>query len=167
MNDEHRPFVAELRDYSNECVAAQIEAQLDLCRRAEWVGGLAAWDVAATATFRYRCGIWAAEKAWLGFMRRHFPEVRYFYAVEIHPGGHGAHVHALLEYRRRQRKHAWRVWFERYGRALFSGMRSRRNACAYAAKHLLKQRNCQEDFHWGFGPQRLFHGEFQTEFKNV
>ena len=100
---------------------------------------LGGWEVFVTGTFRHKSGIATAAKCFERFMRTECPSVSYFYAVELHPGGHGAHVHAMLaDCRRVYRKRVWRAWFTAYGRNRIEPIRKPEGVHAYCAKYVTK-----------------------------
>lgn len=88
----------------------------------EWLKNLCVWDCFFTLTFRVSVrSVGTAETMFKKWMRKNWRGVACFYAVELHPGGHGAHLHGLMNLtaRRIQRTALWESWFKLHGRCSF------------------------------------------------
>jgi hypothetical protein len=73
-------------------------------------------------------------------MRRHLPQVSYFYALEQNPSRDGFHVHALwADTASVFRKEVWAAWFKRYGRARIEPVRSFEDVSGYCSKYVTKE----------------------------
>lgn len=101
-----------------------------------WLLNLAPWDCFFTCTFKSRVPrLQTAQGIFVNWMKR-CPGVPTFYAVEFHPGGHGAHLHGLmaLAHRGLQRTALWESWFDAYGRNSFLPPRSPGAVAGYCAR---------------------------------
>jgi hypothetical protein len=119
----------------------------DVMQMAEWVGQLAHWEVIAHLTWKdwldkhgtpHGITVGGASRSFERFMRKHLPQVSYFYAVEPNPSRDGSHVHALwADARTVDRRGVWSEWFGRFGRARIEPVRSQRDVTDYCGKHLV------------------------------
>lgn len=113
--------------------------KLDAMQMAEWVGKLAGWQVILHLTFAWEASIWSGQRCFEKFMRKHYPRVSYFYALEANPCRDGFHVHALwADAGSVFRKEAWSAWFKAYGRARIEPVRSQGDVTSYCAKYVTK-----------------------------
>lgn len=105
-----------------------------------WVHGLAPWTVFGTFTFGWESSIDAATRAFERFMRKHAPDVSYFFAVERNPSRDGNHIHAVLaDTEGMSRRAMWDAWFKRFGRARIEPCRSLDDVTGYCAKYVTKE----------------------------
>lgn len=124
------------------------QRKLDAEQMAGWVSSLAPWQVICHLTWRDRVGddgvargisVESAARSYEGFMRRSYPHLSYFYAVEPNPSRFGTHVHALwADARGVYRKEAWASWFKRFGRARIEPVRSFEDVSGYCSKYVTK-----------------------------
>jgi hypothetical protein len=113
---------------------------IDAERMAEWVHGLAPWQVILHFTFAWEASLDSGRRCFEKFMRQHYPRVSYFYALEQNPCRDGFHVHALWSDSRNVfRKEAWAAWFAKYGRARIEPVRSQEDVAGYCAKYVTKE----------------------------
>jgi len=117
----------------------KLQLQLDKLQRVHWIESLADWEIMATGTFRWSASCDSATRCFERFMRRKYPSMSYYYAVECHPGGHGYHVHSLwADCRDVYRKEGWADWCKRYGWSQVERVRKKEDAASYASKYLCK-----------------------------
>lgn len=113
-----------------------------LLEMAGFVQALAEWKVFATFTFTWSASVDSARRCFERFVRRTLPNVSTFYAIELHPGGHGGHVHCLFDRADFPRKAVWREWKKRYGinrvEPIERGPAGFIAVCDYCAKYVLK-----------------------------
>jgi hypothetical protein len=126
----------------------------------EWVLQLAPWQAFGTFTFQFEMTTRGAANCFENQVARHLPGVRCFYSVEMHPGGHGGHVHALFanlgEFESQLSKKGqrvlvteirgvnfWKLWFDRYGRNSIELPRDVGACGRYVASYMTK-----EAAHW-------------------
>jgi hypothetical protein len=112
---------------------------------ADWVSSLAPWKVFATHTFSYEASLGSARRVYERFMAQALPSISYFYAVELHPGGHGPHIHAMWDSLGAPRIATHREWLKRYGRNRIEPVRDFRDVVDYCAKYV-----CKESAWWDF-----------------
>lgn len=120
------------RDYPEE---RSVESERRIV--AEWVGGLADWDCFFTLTFRGEA--WSgqhAQRAVVRWCNRSLRGRSVLHAEEVHPGGHGAHVHGLAATQGAWRKGLWQSWYARYGRAKFEPLKTIGGVAGYVSKYL-------------------------------
>lgn len=117
---------------------------------ADWVHGLSAWQIFMTGTFAFERGVSlpSSIRAFEKYRRRALRDCDVFVAHEAHPGGHGTHVHALInsggtELRRTQ---LWADWKSHYGRARIEPIRSRADVEKYCSSYVVKDRDAWWDF---------------------
>lgn len=104
-----------------------------------FVERLAQWKVFGTFTFRWVASVDSAKRCFERFIRARLPgNVSVFWVIEVHPGGHGAHAHALFDRTDWPRKEMWEAWFKRYGRARIEPLRSFRGREYCASKYVCK-----------------------------
>lgn len=141
----------------------------------DWVLSLAPWQAFGTFTFKNQMTTQGAANCFENQVVRHLPGVRTFYSVEIHPGGHGGHVHALLanlgpfESKPAGKGNKilvtsirgvnfWKLWFDRYGRNSIE-LPNDVGACGrYVASYMTK-----EAAHWSHN----LSGEFRRRATEV
>jgi hypothetical protein len=117
------------------------QKSLDAMQMAEWVHSLAPWQVISHLTFRWEASLESGRRCFEKFMRRHLPQVSYFYALEENPCRDGFHVHALWgDAGGVFRREAWATWFKRYGRARIEPVRDQGDVTSYCAKYVTKER---------------------------
>lgn len=144
----------------------------------EWVLGLAPWQAFGTFTFQFQQTTAGASRCFESQAVRHLPGVGCFYSVEIHPGGHGGHVHALFsnlgEFETQPAKKGnkllvtrirgvnfWKLWFDRYGRNSIE-LPNDLGACGrYVAAYMTK-----ESAHWNHNLSGEFHKR-ESEIENL
>jgi hypothetical protein len=114
--------------------------QLLVREMAEFVHDLSWWTVFSTMTFRWEASIPSATRVYQRFMKRAFPEVSYFAAIEENPGRDGHHIHALWDSCEAPRKAAHREWLKRYGRNRIEPCRGMRDVEGYCSKYVCKDR---------------------------
>jgi hypothetical protein len=116
---------------------------------AKMVDALAPWKVFATHTFRWNASLSSAGRVYRRFMDRMLPSISFFYAVELHPGGHGGHIHALWDSLEAPRIATHKEWLKRYGGNRIEPVRSFDDVVQYCSKvaYLLKQDRCWWDYH--------------------
>jgi hypothetical protein len=121
----------------------------------DWLGGLANWETFFTGSvapnyFTRRDGVRdfsmiscrSLQKAYEGFMRKHFKGISYVVAYEPFGDGHGFHCHALLSdaYGMRYKNGTmWTKWFERFGRNSTEGIEHAADVRAYVTKYIIKE----------------------------
>lgn len=107
---------------------------------AEWVHGLAPWQVFSTLTFEGEFTRDAAARAYERFMRKALPKVTYFYSIERNPSREGHHVHAMwADAETVPRKHVWKEWKNRHGRNRIEPVKSKDDVSGYCAKYVTKE----------------------------
>jgi hypothetical protein len=110
---------------------------------ANWVHGLARWDVILHLTFAWEASIDSGRRCFEKWMRRHYPHVSYFYALESNGVGRdylGFHVHALWAGAGGVvRRQAWFRWFKRFGRARIEPVRCPGDVSGYCSKYVTKE----------------------------
>jgi hypothetical protein len=120
---------------------SQTQRSLDKLQMADWVNLLAPWDVISHLTFSWECSLDSGRRCYEKFMRKHLPQVSYFYALEQNPCRDGFHVHALwADAGSVFRKEAWSKWFNTYGRARIEPVRSHHDVSGYCSKYVTKER---------------------------
>jgi len=123
-----------------EQIANEMETSPNLRRTLEahavagWVETLGKWDCFFTGSFDTCWSELHASRAFERWHRRNQKSRSAFYVVEQHPGGHGAHIHALLASQGAYRRILWRTWFERYGRCRIEPIRKQLHLAAYCFK---------------------------------
>lgn len=140
-----RPILSD-RSFERQLAAdaARVEAlkrayEEKLLHMGAFVERLAVWKVFGTFTFRWCATVDSAKRCFERFLRARLPSsVSAFWVVEVHPGGHGAHVHALFDRTDWPRKEMWEAWFKRYGRARIEPLRSFRGREYCASKYVCK-----------------------------
>lgn len=148
----------ELRGYARR--QAREELQI---RTVDWLLHLARWDCFLTCTFKIRVPkVESGKQIFVNWWKENWHGVPCFYAVELHPGGHGAHIHGLMALKRRriQRTALWESWFERYGRCSFLPPRSADAVAGYCAGGSVLE--VMKDGCWGLlgvtqNPRKLRH----------
>ena len=126
----HR-YVHELRIEERNKELESLKQQLTT-----WVNGLAPWKEFFTGTFAGEFSERSACSAFERFMRKHAPDVSYFYVSEANPSREGHHIHALLcdtiglSYANLGKK-----WFKTYGINKLERIRSVDDVGSYCAKH--------------------------------
>jgi hypothetical protein len=119
----------------------QTQRAVDKLQMADWVNVLAPWDVISHLTFSWECSLDSGRRCYEKFMRKHLPQVSYFYALEENPSRDGFHVHALwADAGSVFRKAAWSRWFRTYGRARIEPVSSHEDVSGYCAKYVTKER---------------------------
>lgn len=120
----------ELRGVRRREVANELQQET-----VEWLLNLAPWDCFFTCTFAKRVPRLESARSVFVYWMKRWPGVPVFYAVEQHPGGHGAHLHGLmaLAHRGIQRTALWESWFDVYGRNSFLPPRSPGAVAGYCA----------------------------------
>ena len=129
--------------------------RLDMMRRltmVNWVQNLAPWDVVAHLTWKDKIFIGrGGEKIARGvkidsarffferFMRKQFPRLSYFYAVEENPCRSGHHIHAMFCGEGLRRTQFWSQWFAKFGRAVVEPIRGTHDVAEYCAKYVTKE----------------------------
>lgn len=112
----------------------------DRLTMADWVHGLAPWQVISHLTFRWEASLESGRRCYEKFMRRHLARVSYFYALEENPCRDGFHVHALwADAGSVFRREAWAAWFKAYGRARIEPVRSKGDVSDYCSKYVTKE----------------------------
>ena len=110
----------------------------ELASIADWVHSLAPWSLYFTGTFEGEFSEASAQRAFERFMKKHAPDVTYFYSIERNPSRQGHHVHALgADCAGLQRKDFWKAWFDRFGRNRLEPVKSRQDVSDYCSKHLV------------------------------
>jgi hypothetical protein len=101
----------------------------------EWILDLSQWDCFFTCTFRQKRSPEEAEAIFRDWWKHNWYGVPTFYSVELHPGGHGAHLHGLMTLWPRGIKYLslWETWFKPYGRCSFERPRDLENAAGYSS----------------------------------
>lgn len=104
-----------------------------------WVAGLTSWDWWWTGTFEDSFSVESARRAWLRYSRGLGDGASWVYVVGPHPGGHGAHVHAVVGgVAGLERRAWWKTWFDRYGQCRIVPYRP--GASRYLGREMLKHR---------------------------
>ena len=103
-----------------------------------WLTSLAPWDCFGTMTFRMEVTVASARKQFERWMRHDLPHIPCFYAIEQHPGGHGAHIHCLMRLGTRRRYSVWNNWFSKYGRVRLEPVEKTGGVVGYCAKYCIK-----------------------------
>jgi hypothetical protein len=114
------------------------EDQERITAMAKFVYDLSAWKVFATFTFQFCASVANATKYFQKFHRRNLPNVSCFFAIELHPGGHGGHVHALFDCDRFPRSALWQEWKKRYGINRIEPINGYGAVCDYVSKYVVK-----------------------------
>lgn len=118
---------------------ATVKEQLQTLELAEWVHGLAPWEVFSTLTFRWEASQDSARRCYEKYMRKNLPWVSYFYSIEANPSRDGNHVHALwADTQNASRRDAWGKWFKANGRARIEPVRGKGDVAGYCAKYCTK-----------------------------
>ena len=102
----------------------------------DWLLHLAPWDCFLTCTFKVRIpSADTGRQVFVNWWKERWHGVPCFYAVELHPGGHGAHIHGLMALKRQriQRTALWESWFNVFGRCSFLPPRSVDAVAGYCA----------------------------------
>jgi len=129
MRDEEIQRILRGRDV--ETVAREME-------HAEWVQGLASWDIFFTGTFRWTCSEASAQRIFERWVGKVQPGVPTLYGLDPNPSGDGGHhVHGLLASSDAYRKALWEDWFNRYGRARLEPIANIGGVSGYVAKYPL------------------------------
>jgi hypothetical protein len=131
MSNERPLDAEEIRGYARREARRELQQQT-----VEWLLHLAPWDCFLTCTFKLRVPkIETGRQIFESWWKRHWHGVPTFYAVELHPGGHGAHIHGLMALARLriQRTDLWESWFKVYGRCSFKPPRSAGAVAGYCA----------------------------------
>jgi hypothetical protein len=119
----------------------------------EWILPLAPWDTMFMCSFRERHSMQGAEREFRTWWRDHCHGIPTLVGVELHPGGHGGHLHGLMAVQRREAKLAARLdgtedlkghspgrfvlhrsWFNLYGRCDFRLPKSAGACAGYVTK---------------------------------
>jgi len=117
------------------------EKAFEVAQMESWVRDLAPWTVISHLTFAWEASQDSTRRCYEKFMRRHLPQVSYFYAIEENPSRDGNHIHALwADTARVFRKEAWATWFKKYGRARIEPVRNAGDVSDYCAKYVCKER---------------------------
>jgi hypothetical protein len=103
-----------------------------------WVVQLAPWDAFCTFTFELSESVEGARRKFTRWINKNWQGVPVFYVIEIHPGGHGAHIHALMRLGNKRRKEVWRDWFNSFGQARLVPIESIGACAGYCAKYCIK-----------------------------
>lgn len=121
------------------CSDSNTQRAVDNLQMADWVNWLAPWQVISHLTFSWECSLDSGRRCYEKFMRKHLPQVSYFYALEQNPSRDGFHVHALwADAGSVFRKEAWSAWFKTYGRARIEPVRSHEDVSGYCSKYVTK-----------------------------
>ena len=128
--------IEQERREDEEASKRDLYRTLDRIEVVNWLLALGKWDAFFTGTFRKSIGGDVAGLAFRRWVRKALPGYRAAFVVEQHPGGHGAHVHALLETRGAWRKGLWESWFSRHGRAHCVPIKGARGVAGYCTKVL-------------------------------
>ena len=116
-----------------------LQQSVEEFEKAIWVNKLANWNAFFTGTFRGEYSVESARKSFEKTMAKWLPGRNYFYAIEAHPCRGSAHVHAVIEMSKLdRRKDFWGKWFERYGRNRLEPIKSSLDTAAYCAKYIGK-----------------------------
>ena len=104
---------------------------------AEFMDGLAPWQVFFTGTFKGSFTESQTQRAFEKFMQRNYSEITYFYVIEHNPSREGHHVHAVMY----SGEPIWRdslnqAWFGRFGYAKVEKINSRADVASYCSKHV-------------------------------
>ena len=107
------------------------------CEIADFIDGLAPWQVFFTGTFQGNYTERQTQRAFEKFMLRNYRDVTYFYVVEHNPSREGHHVHAIMY----SNEVLWRdsmnqAWFNRFGFAKVEKIRSKKDVTSYCTKHV-------------------------------
>lgn len=105
--------------------------------KVDYLARLVPWDTMFMISNRVKvpkCATMEAE--FVLWMRREFPGVPTFYAIGLHPGGHGAHCHGVMRLgsRRISRRTIWESAFKRFGRSEFREPRVIGDVLGYCSK---------------------------------
>lgn len=132
-------FLSELEKVSIDRISSRsVEDQERIEQMAKFVHELARWKVFATFTFQFSASVRSATKCFEKFVRRNVPNVSVFFAIELHPGGHGGHVHALFDCIEFPRHWLWQEWKKRYGINRIEPIRGYIDVCEYCSKYVVK-----------------------------
>jgi hypothetical protein len=121
--EEHRALLKrELRSMSDEEVVW-------------WILSLSVWDCFLTCTFRRPRSLHDSEKIFREWWQSNWFGVPCFYSIELHPGGHGGHIHGLMTLWPRGIKYLalWETWFKPYGRCSFEKPRDLKRTAGYSS----------------------------------
>tara|TARA_E500000081_G_C5944727_1_gene266611 strand:- start:133 stop:618 length:486 start_codon:yes stop_codon:yes gene_type:complete len=104
---------------------------------ADFMNGLAPWQVFFTGTFAGSFSESQTQRAFEKFMMRKYSEITYFYVIEHNPSREGHHVHALMY----SGEPIWRDslnqhWFTRFGYAKVEKINSVDDVTRYCTKHV-------------------------------
>lgn len=104
---------------------------------ADFMHGLAPWQVFFTGTFKGEFTESQTQRAFEKFMQRNYSEITYFYVIEHNPSREGHHVHAVMY----SGEPIWRdslnsAWFSRFGFAKVEKINSRSDVERYCSKHV-------------------------------
>jgi len=117
--------------------ANQVISETDF---AGWLLTVAPWDTFGTYTYALERSVEGARRNYQWWHRKNFPAVPTFYAIEMHPGGHGAHIHALHRLGQSPRRHeVWASWWPRLGRARVSPIEKIGGCSGYCSKYAVKE----------------------------
>jgi hypothetical protein len=119
----------------------------------EWILPLAPWDTMFMCSFKQRQSLQRAEQTFRKWWRENCHGIPTVVGVELHPGGHGGHLHGMMAVSRREARLAARLdgsedlkghspgryvlhrsWFNRYGRCDFRLARSKGACIGYCTK---------------------------------
>ena len=103
-----------------------------------FVQGLAHWRVFGTFTFRWSASVNSARRCFERFVKGAVPNMSTFYAIELHPGGHGGHIHALFDRDDFPRVQMWRQWHKRFGINRIEPVNGYQDVCDYCSKYVVK-----------------------------
>lgn len=101
-----------------------------------WLHDMAPWDLFFTGTFEWESSLTATRRAFQNFMKKHLPDVSYFFVSEKNPNRPGYHIHALMaDCTGVYRKRIWERWKLKYGMNRLEPIRSRHDVEKYTTKH--------------------------------
>jgi len=149
-------FLTSLEKVSRGIADRSYDDQAKITEMSKFVWELASWRVFATFTFRWSASVESARRCFERFVRRSIPNVSFFFAIELHPGGHGGHVHALFDRDDFPRKAVWSAWKKRYGVNRVEPIKGFQNVCDYVAKYVVKDHSW-----WNFSLNRAAWQRFQ------
>jgi hypothetical protein len=118
--------------------------------KVDYLVQLVTWDTMFMISNRVkvpRCE--TMEREFIRWMKSDFPGVPTFYAIGLHPGGHGAHCHGTMRLSSRHilRKTIWESAFERFGRSEFREPRCTMDVVGYVCKPAVGE--ALKHGHWG------------------
>ena len=118
--------------------------------KVEWLASLVRWDAMFMISNRVkvpRCE--TMERAFVSWMKHDWPGVPTFYAIGLHPGGHGAHCHGTMKLNGRGILWTtiWKSAFDRFGRSSFEPPRVTGSVLGYISKPAIGE--ALKHGHWG------------------